>query len=201
MSTSLRQQSWLIVLMILIIGHSGVSTVFAQRVHHAMQSMQTDQALQSKSAHYMQSHSHTVQKVQAQQGHSDRQHSLQDHLKPDSEINSPCDHTSFKTSAQSYSMPVDGKKMSHCEHFDASFSDSAQTDIHHPNLDKSHLNSQMACQECAQQHCQTIISSLNSSKVSTVPLSESLQSDTQNYHYQAQHLLGHWQEILRPPKA
>ena len=57
------------------------------------------------------------------------------------------------------------------------------------------------CQDCAQLHCQSLNSVLN---VQVPELIQPVALSSVNIllpAYQAQHLLGHWQQILRPPKA
>ncbi|MDO5542923.1 MAG: hypothetical protein Q4F77_06395 [Acinetobacter sp.] len=57
------------------------------------------------------------------------------------------------------------------------------------------------CQDCAQLHCQSLNSVLN---VQVPELIQPIALTSVNIVlpvYQAQHLLGHWQQILRPPKA
>lgn len=59
----------------------------------------------------------------------------------------------------------------------------------------------MNCQDCAQLHCQSLNSVLN---VQVPELIQPVALSSVNIllpAYQAQHLLGHWQQILRPPKA
>ena len=59
----------------------------------------------------------------------------------------------------------------------------------------------MNCQDCAQLHCQSLNSVLN---VQVPELIQPIALTSVNIllpAYQAQHLLGHWQQISRPPKA
>lgn len=59
----------------------------------------------------------------------------------------------------------------------------------------------MNCQDCAQLHCQSLNSVLN---VQVPELIQPIALTSVNIllpAYHAQHLLGHWQQILRPPKA
>ena len=77
----------------------------------------------------------------------------------------------------------------------------------HMDAQKNHCESGLQssavkqCADCAQLHCQTLTVWLDTS------VAESLQQPSPdaltNLHsrYTAQHLIGYWQEILRPPKA
>lgn len=59
----------------------------------------------------------------------------------------------------------------------------------------------MNCQDCVQLHCQSLNSVLN---VQVPELTQPAALTSVNIllpAYHAQHLLGHWQQILRPPKA
>ena len=57
------------------------------------------------------------------------------------------------------------------------------------------------CPDCSLMACQAMIVWLN---VTPVEFSQPVvvyQNQSSQHDYQAQHLAGHWQEILRPPKA
>jgi len=62
-------------------------------------------------------------------------------------------------------------------------------------------NKQVQCQECAQYHCQTTLTLLDVEPLALVQLEVALVQSPPHFRYQAQHLVGYWQEILRPPKA
>jgi len=62
-------------------------------------------------------------------------------------------------------------------------------------------NKQVQCQECAQYHCQTTLTLLDVEPLAFVQLEAALVQSSPHFRYQAQHLVGYWQEILRPPKA
>ena len=62
-------------------------------------------------------------------------------------------------------------------------------------------NKQVQCQECAQYHCQTTLTLLDVELLALVQLEAALVQSSPHFRYQAQHLVGYWQEILRPPKA
>lgn len=62
-------------------------------------------------------------------------------------------------------------------------------------------NKQVQCQECAQYHCQTMLTLLDVEPLAVVQLEAALVQSSPHFRYQAQHLVGYWQEILRPPKA
>jgi hypothetical protein len=80
----------------------------------------------------------------------------------------------------------------------------AQTDITaKSNCHASDMlqNKQVQCQECAQYHCQTTLTLLDVEPLAVVQLEATLVQSSPHFRYQAQHLVGYWQEILRPPKA
>ncbi|PZK60241.1 hypothetical protein C7Q29_15520 [Staphylococcus aureus] len=80
----------------------------------------------------------------------------------------------------------------------------AQTDITaKSNCHASDMlqNKQVQCQECAQYHCQTTLTLLDFEPLALVQLEAALVQSSPHFRYQAQHLVGYWQEILRPPKA
>ena len=80
----------------------------------------------------------------------------------------------------------------------------AQTDITaKSNCHASDMlqNKQVQCQECAQYHCQTTLTLLDVEPLAVVQLEAALVQSSPHFRYQAQHLVGYWQEILRPPKA
>ena len=80
----------------------------------------------------------------------------------------------------------------------------AQTDITaKSNCHASDMlqNKQVQCQECAQYHCQTMLTLLDVEPLAVVQLEAALVQSSPHFRYQAQHLVGYWQEILRPPKA
>ena len=60
---------------------------------------------------------------------------------------------------------------------------------------------QVQCQECAQYHCQTTLTLLDVEPLVLVQLEAAVAQSTPHFRYHAQHLVGYWQEILRPPKA
>ena len=57
------------------------------------------------------------------------------------------------------------------------------------------------CQDCAQLHCQSLNSVLHVQVPELIPTCSTYICQHLLPVYQAQHLLGHWQQILRPPKA
>ncbi|KXZ71030.1 hypothetical protein [Acinetobacter venetianus] len=92
--------------------------------------------------------------------------------------------------------------------------DQAKTDQHH-HMPISHVDAQMMvkchgdsmsddqhCQDCNQpSHCQNVNLALDQ-QVPTLSLTSIFELNHRtNTDYQARHLAGYWQEILRPPKA
>lgn len=78
---------------------------------------------------------------------------------------------------------------------------------HNMDAQKNHCESGLhgsagkQCADCAQLHCQTLSVWLDTAV--TDPLQYFHPDTLTNLHsrYTAQHLIGYWQEILRPPKA
>lgn len=87
----------------------------------------------------------------------------------------------------------------HCDHHDLTAASSSGS-TSSGSMDKQlHVHDQ--CQKCSQQHCQNLVSSLVATDLDHVFEQVTQQNHLKNFSYSAQHLLGHWQEILRPPKA
>ena len=57
------------------------------------------------------------------------------------------------------------------------------------------------CPDCSLMACQAMIVWLNVAPVEFSQPIVAYQKQSSQHDYQAQHLAGHWQEILRPPKA
>lgn len=87
----------------------------------------------------------------------------------------------------------------HCDHHDLTAASSSGS-ISSGSVDtQQHVHDQ--CQKCSQQHCQNLVSSLVATDLDHVFEQAAQHNHLKNFSYSAQHLLGHWQEILRPPKA
>ena len=57
------------------------------------------------------------------------------------------------------------------------------------------------CQDCALFACQSSIVWFNSDIPKLITPNDLEKNSSLQVHYQVQHLVGHWQEILRPPKT
>ena len=57
------------------------------------------------------------------------------------------------------------------------------------------------CQDCALFSCQSSIVWFNSDIPKLITPNDLEKNSSLQVHYQVQHLVGHWQEILRPPKT
>ena len=57
------------------------------------------------------------------------------------------------------------------------------------------------CADCAQLHCQTLAVWLDTAMADALPHLPPDSASNLHSLYSAQHLIGYWQEILRPPKA
>ena len=74
------------------------------------------------------------------------------------------------------------------------------TDCHN-QLIQSQQVQHSDCQNCALFSCQSSIVWFNTDIPKLSVPQDTLEQNSLQIHYQAQHLAGHWQEILRPPKA
>lgn len=71
----------------------------------------------------------------------------------------------------------------------------------HTQLIQSKHAQHSECQDCALFSCQSSIVWFNSEVPKLLEPEHSQNNNFYQIAYQAQHLAGHWQEILRPPKA
>ena len=148
MRSLLKTHSWFVLLIILVMGWSGIAQASAAPMHQMMQlSIQAATGMQSM---------------------------------PD------CHQTKS-------SSPVSGHQM-HMAQTDMT----AKSNCHASDMLQ---NKQVQCQECAQYHCQTTLTLLYVEPLAVVQLEAALVQSSPHFRYQAQHLVGYWQEILRPPKA
>lgn len=73
-------------------------------------------------------------------------------------------------------------------------------DCHTQLLQSKHAQ-HIDCQNCALFSCQSSIVWFNTDIPKLIIPEDHLEQNSLQVHYQAQHLAGYWQEILRPPKA
>ena len=157
MRSLLKTHSWFVLLIILVMGWSGIAQASAAPMYQMMQlSMQAATSEQSSA-------------------HATGRQSMLD-----------CHQTKS-------SSPVSGHQM-HMAQSDMT----AKSNCHASDMLQ---NKQVQCQECAQYHCQTTLTLLEVEPLALVQLEAALAQSTPHFRYQAQHLVGYWQEILRPPKA
>jgi len=79
-------------------------------------------------------------------------------------------------------------------------SDTASVSCHFTDVAEVQVT-QQHCQDCSASLCQSLFAWL-SPTLAVIPLSDSAEIPSRlALAYQAQHLAGFWQEILRPPKA
>ena len=201
-------------LMIFFISCSTVTRAFSQHLDHSFalqdaghipQAQQQPSLVQT----HLKVHPKIVQ-MQDRQSLSDAEWNLSEqhssialHCKAPVTLNSQASHLSHQDHVQSkrkgfepdrvYSLDEQHR---HCAHI-ATASDTDHMDHQHHNT----ALSQAHCDECPQQHCQNGLSVLNALESVNIAFFNVAQTHSQNFNYQAQHLLGHWQEILRPPKA
>ena len=157
MRSLLKTHSWFVLLIILVMGWSGIAQASAAPMYQMMQlSMQAATSEQSSA-------------------HATGRQSMLD-----------CHQTKS-------SSPVSGHQM-HMAQSDMT----AKSNCHASDMLQ---NKQVQCQECAQYHCQTTLTLLDVEPLAVVQLEVALVQSPPHFRYQAQHLVGYWQEILRPPKA
>ena len=157
MRSLLKTHSWFVLLIILVMGWSGIAQASAAPMYQMMQlSMQAATSEQSSA-------------------HATGRQSMLD-----------CHQTKS-------SSPVSGHQM-HMAQSDIT----AKSNCHASDMLQ---NKQVQCQECAQYHCQTMLTLLDVEPLAVVQLEAALVQSSPHFRYQAQHLVGYWQEILRPPKA
>lgn len=123
---------------------------------------------------------------------------LQQQLQQQSMVNAELLHSQHQTvqKKQSDCHSADSVKL-HQQH-------ALHSDIQKNSDCESHLSSTIQvkqCADCAQLHCQTLSVWLDTAV--TDPLQYFHAETLTNLHsrYTAQHLIGYWQEILRPPKT
>jgi len=58
-----------------------------------------------------------------------------------------------------------------------------------------------SCNDCVPLHCQSLTSWLDSQTTELLSFDHIQEHPQRNFDYSAQHLMGFWQQILRPPKA
>ncbi len=88
----------------------------------------------------------------------------------------------------------------HCAEIEAKKLDGNSTNCH-AELIQSQQVQHADCQNCALFSCQSSIVWFNTDIPKLSVPQDNLEQNSLQIHYQAQHLVGHWQEILRPPKA
>lgn len=197
--TALNHKVWFLWLMIFVIGWSGVSYAFAASQHLSKDSSAV------ASQHDLMPDCHTHSKVQVDVGTnhllpdlSNAHVGSDDHLKQMKPSADHVDHAQVNQHDQSLRLNP------HCQH------DQATAVTHTTNMDVQSIDHGLdhaqhqqyaKCHECSPLHCQSISSSLDTAVIAVFqPLSER-QQYSQHSNYLAQHLSGHWQDILRPPKA
>lgn len=197
--TALNHKVWFLWLMIFVIGWSGVSYAFAASQHLS----QDSSAVASQHDLIPACHMHSKAQVDVGKNHlkSDLSNA---HLAIDQHIEHLKHSVDHFEQAQVSQYDQSLRLNLYCQH------DQATAVTHTTNMDVEsidhgldHVQHQQhaKCHECSPLHCQSISSSLDTAViVAFQPLSER-QQYLQHSNYLAQHLLGHWQDILRPPKA
>ncbi len=179
--TQLCKQMWFVCLMAFAIGWSSVSVASVKTMHLDMQhgqmqlKMQGNQPLSDGSFN-----DHEMAKMSAEQMRSHCQQMMQ----LDSEQKAPHGSSQNDISQKVSSSAIDQSQYSSC----MTTSDTGQ--MQHKN-----------CPDCSLMACQAMIVWLNVQSLQWSNPSADRQNSPFISTYQAQHLSGHWQEILRPPKA
>ncbi len=159
--------------MVFAIGWSGVSVASVKTMHMSMEQMTHEQMLNQVNG---------------------QQHQNMMHTMTVSEMKAHCADLQMQSESQAHSQDSNTAKLSHDQQMQ-SLKDC------HGQLIQSKQAQQADCQECALFSCQSSIVWFNSD-IPKLSLPHEIQhSQALNIAYHAQHLSGHWQEILRPPKA
>lgn len=74
-------------------------------------------------------------------------------------------------------------------------------DDEHCDQVKSDPPQHLSCNDCAQLHCQSLTTYVDAQPLHLVNATAILDHPQPYFDYSAQHLMGFWQRILRPPKA
>lgn len=197
--TALNHKVWFLCLMILVIGWSGVSYAFAASQHLSKASSV------GVSQHELMPDCHTGSKAQVDLGKnhlkpdlSNADLGMDDHLK---HVQHSADHAQHAQVSQHQQVHDLNR---HCQH------DQASPSTHIINVDGQSMGQELAqvqqqqhvkCHECSTFHCQNLSSSLDRAEIAAVQPCIELQVYSEHSNYIAKHLSGHWQDILRPPKA
>lgn len=193
--TALNHKVWFLWLMIFIIGWSGVSYAFAASQHLSKDAS----GVASQHDLMPDCHTHSKAQVDVEKNHlkpdlSNAQLEIHDHL---TQMKSSADHIDH---AQVSQQDQSSRLNRHCQH-DQATAVTHTTNMDVQSMDHAQHQQHAKCHECSPLHCQSISSSLDTAVIAVFqPLSER-QQYLQHSNYLAQHLSGHWQDILRPPKA
>lgn len=74
-------------------------------------------------------------------------------------------------------------------------------DDEHCDQVKSDPPQHLSCNDCTQLHCQSLTTYVDAQPLHLVNATAILDHPQPYFDYSAQHLMGFWQRILRPPKA
>lgn len=192
MFTQLSKQMWFVCLMVFAVGWSGVSVASTKNMHLEMQ-IQHQQM--------MQSNSEVPNDDLSTNDLSSTDQSKADSVTPEhdmskisvAQMKSHCQQMMEQN--QNHTMSVKSK-------------DATSTDLNDMALkascmfvsDSGKIQHQQ-CPDCSLMACQAMIVWLNVAPVEFSQPIVAYQKQSSQHDYQAQHLAGHWQEILRPPKA
>lgn len=164
--------------MVFAIGWSGVSMASVKTMHISMEQMMHEMPNQ-QNVKQIDQQPHTMQNMSV------------------SEMKAHCADLQMQSESHAHSQDSNtsnASKLSHDQQMQ-SLKDC------HGQLIQSKQALQTDCQECALFSCQSSIVWFNSD-IPKLSLPHEIQhSQALNIAYYAQHLSGHWQEILRPPKA
>lgn len=178
MLTQLCKQAWFVLLMVFAIGWSGVSMASVKTMQMGMQ-MQHQQDSQQNLQNQSNNHpNEPLSHAQMMQGMSVQ------------EMKNHC--TDLQQQA------VTDSKQNHDESHDLQMQNLKNC---HAQLIQSKQAQQATCQDCSLYSCQSSLVWFNADIPQLSPPEHLQNRSVISIAYQAQHLAGHWQEILRPPKA
>lgn len=173
MFTRLRKQAWFVLLMVFAIGWSGVSIASVKTMHITMQMQhEPDQQVSHVG---QESHQKVSAHESVMQGMSVQE--IKNHCM-DLQQQVLSDHTDLNHKQQIQSLKD-------C----------------HTQLIQTQQAQHASCQDCTLFSCQSSIVWFNADIPELSPPDHLYNLSPISKDYKAQHLAGHWQEILRPPKA
>ncbi len=178
MLMQLCKQAWFVLLMVFAIGWSGVSMASVKTMQMGMQMQHQQDSQQNLQIQSNNHQNEPLSDAQMMQGMSVQ------------EMKNHC-------------MDLQQQAISDAAHSDNQSHDQQMKNLKacHAQLIQSKQLQHNDCQECTLFSCQSSLVWFNADIPQLSPPEHLQNRSVISIAYQAQHLAGHWQEILRPPKA